>query len=315
MLDRVTTPEIAVAETLSATTRQHYERVRTIFEDENIVGAGIARKVTGDQRTDDLGLVFYVREKIPTSELRPDHLLPPVMAASNGRAVFTDVVEIGDIVPQENVKRTPLQSGFSVGHKDITAGTLGAIVRKERKRFLLSNSHVLANSGLGVVGDAVLYPGPDDGGQEPADVVARLSAFSPFAVGPSFTNSVDAALAELDDDKLTDIDEEIWPAALPIKVGSPQRDMAVKKRGRTSGDSQSIVRDVDFRILVRYEGVGVVGFTGQVLCDSFTASGDSGALVVSQDTGAVIGLHFAGSSRGSVCTPIRTVIDALKFTF
>lgn len=114
MLDRVTTPEIAFAETLSITTRQHYERVRTIFEDENIVGAGIARKVTGDQRTDDLGLVFYVREKIPTADLRPDHLLPPVMAASNGRAVFTDVVEIGDIAPRKTLKGHPFKAASAL---------------------------------------------------------------------------------------------------------------------------------------------------------------------------------------------------------
>jgi hypothetical protein len=60
--------------------------------------------------------------------------------------------------------------------------------------------------------------------------------------------------------------------------------------------------------------VGVVGFSGQVLCDTYTASGDSGALVVS-DEGAVVGLHFSGSPKGSIFTPIRTVMDALKFKF
>lgn len=315
ILDRVTTPEIAAPESLSPTTRQHYDRVRTIFEDENIVGAGIARKVTDGERSNDLGIVFYVKEKLPLNDLRPDQILPPVMAAANGRAIYTDVVEIGEIVPQENTKRSPLQSGFSVGHKDVTAGTLGAIVRKDRKLFLLSNSHVLANSGLAAVGDAVLYPGTADGGMVPADVVATLSAFLPFTVGDSFTNTVDAALAEIDANRLDDIDSEIWSAATPAKVGTPIRDMAVKKRGRTTGDTQSIVRDVDFRVLVRYEGVGVVGFTGQVLCDTYTGGGDSGALVVATDTGAIVGLHFAGSPKGSVFTPIRTVLDTLKFAF
>lgn len=315
ILDRVTAPEIAEPESLSPTTLQHYQRVRTIFEDDNIVGAGIARKVTDGERRDDLGIVFYVRQKLAMSDLRPDQILPPVMAAANGRAIYTDIVEIGDIVPQENAKQSPLQSGFSVGHKDVTAGTLGAIVRKERKLFLLSNSHVLAKSGLAAAGDPILYPGPADGGAEPADIIATLSAFSPFTVGESFTNTVDAALAEIDPDHLADIDNEIWGAATPLKVATPMRDMAVKKRGRTTGDTQSVVRDVDFRVLVRYEGVGVVGFIGQVLCDTYTGGGDSGALVVAADTGAIVGLHFAGSPKGSVFTPIRTVLDALKFAF
>ncbi|QPC91714.1 hypothetical protein [Mesorhizobium sp. INR15] len=314
-MDRVTEPDIAEPETLSLNTRRHYDRVRTIFEDENIIGAGIARKVAGEERTKDLSIVFYVRRKIPPAELLPDHVLPPVMAASNGRAVYTDVVEIGDIVPQANVMKSPLKSGFSVGHKDVTAGTLGAVVRKDGKRFLLSNSHVLANSGLGAVGDALLYPGPQDDGRQPADVVAKLSAFSPFAIGPSFTNTVDAALGEVDEDRLGDIDEEIWSATTPLKVATPQRDMVVKKRGRTSGDTQSVVRDVDFRVLVRYQGVGVVGFTGQVLCDTYTEGGDSGALIVAQESGAIVGLHFAGSPQGSVFTPIRAVMETLKFSF
>ena len=314
ILDRVTAPDIAAPESLSLTTRQHYARVRTIFEDENIVGAGIARKITDETRTEVLGLIFYVRRKLPTQELRPDQLLPPVMAAANGRAVYTDVVEIGDIVPQANVQKAPLQSGFSVGSKDAT-GTLGAIVQKDGKRYLLSNSHVLAKSGRGAVGDAVLYPGPDDGGMSQADTVALLSVFSPFLVGASFDNTADAALAEIDEDRLAGVDEEIWAAASPLKIATPERDMVVKKRGRTSGDTQSIVRDVDFRILVRYEDVGVVGFTGQVLCDTYTTGGDSGAIVVAQDSGAIVGLHFAGSSRGSVFTPMRAVMEALKFKF
>jgi hypothetical protein len=317
LLNQVTTPELGEPESLAPTTRQHYDRVRTIFADDNIIGAGIARKVLGQKRTDDLGLVFYVRKKVAVADLRPEQLLPPVMAAPNGRAVYTDVIELGDVVPQAdpNIQRKPLQSGFSVGHKDITAGTLGAIVRKGGKRFLLSNSHVLANSGLGAVGDAILYPGKEDGGQAPADIVAKLSAFQPFAVGPTFTNTVDAALAEVDEERLAGIDEDIWSATTPLRTAVPQREMVVRKRGRTSGDTQSVVRDADFRILLRYEGIGAVGFTGQVLCDTYTQPGDSGSLIVAGDTGAIVGLHFAGSASGSVFTPIQAIMAALDLKF
>jgi len=317
ILDRVTTPEIAAPEALSLTTAKHYERVRTIFEDENIVGAGIAKKIAGDQLTEELGIIFYVRQKIPAADLRPDQLLPPVLAARNGMAVYTDVIEIGDVVPQNgpNIQNTPIQSGFSVGYKDQATGTLGAIVRKRGKQYLLSNSHVFADAGLGRVGDSIIFPGPDDGGAAPGSLVATLDSFTPFAVGETYTNRVDAALAKLEPAALARLDMTILGAATPIKVGTPVRDMKVTKRGRTTGDTQSVVRDVDFRILVRYDGVGVVGFTGQVLCNTYTAGGDSGSIVVDQDSGAIVGLHFAGSSHGSVFTPIRTVMEALKFKF
>jgi hypothetical protein len=314
ILDNITAPRIARPRRLSLTARTHFERVRTIFEDENIVGAGIARKVIEDRRTPELGIIFYVREKLSPSNLRPGQLLPPVIAAANGKAIFTDVVEIGDIVPQLNVQQLPLQSGFSIGHPAIAAGTLGAVVRSGGKQFLLSNAHVLANSGLGAPGDAIVYPGPEDGGVDPANVVARLRAFTKFAVGQTFTNKVDAALAEIDPAVLQ-IDPLIPGASMPLKVAAPKRDMRVMKRGRTTGDTESVVRDADFRILVRYAGVGTVGFTGQVLCETYTGPGDSGAIVVAKKTGKIVGLHFAGSSRGSVFTPIKTVMQALQFTF
>lgn len=315
ILDSVTMPQIAVPQALGVSMKNLYARVRTIFEDDNIVGAGIAEKISGEERTDELGIVFYVREKLPAPDLNPESLLPPVLAAANGRAVFTDVVEIGDVVPQINIQDTPIQSGYSVGYKDLATGTLGAIVRRRAKRFLLSNSHVFADAGLGTIGDPIIFPGSDDGGVNPSNLVARLTTFTPFVVGQSFTNLADAALAELETLERTNLDLSILDAATPLKVGTPQRGMAVSKRGRTTGDTTSTVRDVDFRILVRYDGVGVVGFTGQVLCDNYTAGGDSGSIVVAKDTGAIVGLHFAGSENGSVFTPIRTVMNVLKFRF
>src|SRR6185503_3353481 len=104
-------------------------------------------------------------KKVPKSKIRAGKLLPPIMRSPDGRAVFTDVKAIGRIVPEVNKKAKPIQSGFSIGHVNMTAGTVGAIVAKGKKLYILSNSHVLADSGLGKIGDTVLYPGPDDGGK------------------------------------------------------------------------------------------------------------------------------------------------------
>ena len=69
-------------------------------------------------------------------------------------------------------------------------------------------------------------------------------------------------------------------ASDPIKISDPARGMRVVKRGRTTGDTESTVRDIDARIFVDYPGVGKVGFIGQARCDRYTAAGDSGAIVV-----------------------------------
>lgn len=128
-------------------------------------------------------------------------------------------------------------------------------------------------------------------------------------------NLADAALAEIAKPLAVTAIPELFGAKRPVKIATPERGMAVLKRGRTTGDTESVVRDVDFRIFVNYPGVGKVGFTGQVRCDRFTEPGDPSAIVVAKESGAIVGLHFAGSGASSVFTPIKAAIKALKFKF
>ena len=225
------------------------------------------------------------------------------MAVPDGSAVFTDVKQIGKLLPQANIRKSPIQSGYSVGHRSITAGTLGAIVKKGRKYCLLSNSHVLALSGKGKIGDKVVYPGPDDGGKLPSDLVATLSAFVPFQVGGNFVNRVDAALAEIVEGRLDDLDFSILDAKKALATIAPARGMTVAKRGRTTEDTESTVEDVNFRAIIEYDDVGKVGFLDQAFCHRFTRPGDSGVIVVDKKSGKIVGLHFAGASGGSVSIP------------
>ena len=315
VLDLVTQPDKPLLQELEPVPAAQYDMLRAVFEDENIVGAGVTKKVTAAKVVDQLSITFYVREKLPRSRLSAQNLVPPVVAGLDGAAVFTDVFEIGEVVPQINCIASPIMSGYSVGHASVKAGTVGAIVRRGTSRYLLSNSHVLANSGLGKVGDAILYPGREDGGKIEKNTIAILSEFKPFEVGDYFTNRLDAALAEIRSEHVGAIEPALPGAATPVSVTDPAMGMKVLKRGRTTGDTESEIRDVHFRILVRYENVGVVGFTGQVLCAPFTDGGDSGAIVIDKSTGAVVGLHFAGSSKGSIFTPMRTVMSELRFEF
>jgi hypothetical protein len=294
---------------------RHVARVRSLFDDDNVIGAGVAEKITEGRETGELSLVFYVRRKRAKRGLGPNQLIPQIVADSRGKAHFTDVVAVGDIKPQVNKAGPPLRSGFSIGHVDVLFGTLGALVRKQGKLFVLSNSHVLARSGLASPGDNILYPAPGDGGVDPRDVAATLHSFTPFVPGGAFVNTADAAIAEVVATLAGTAVTDLFRAATPLKLGTPRRGMKVVKRGRTSGDTESVVRDADFRFAMTYDGVGSVGFTGQVRCKRFTKDGDSGAIVVDKETGAIVGLHFAGSSSASVFTPIRTVVAALGIQF
>jgi hypothetical protein len=300
-------------ESLDALESTQVERVRTIFEDRNIVAIGIAEKRTEKKKTGELGLCFYVEKKIAKTKLKSNKMIPPVLSVADRTAVFTDVQQIGEVRPQINKRPSPLLSGFSVGN-DIDTGTLGAIVKKGSKFFLLSNSHVLARSGNGKVGDEIIYPGNADKGSK-TQKVAELSDILPFKPGDDFLNRVDAALAEVDADFIDKLDFSIHGAKSPLDTTDPVRDMEIVMRGRTSGNSEGVVEDVHFSLVLPYPGVGTIGFIDQVKCTRYAKLGDSGAIIVDKKSGKIVGLHFAGSGAGSIFNPISEVVKALKFRF
>lgn len=317
-LDLVTAPRVsaAVVGAAEGAEARHVKRVRGVFQDPNIVGVGISEKTTGrGVKTGELSVCFYVEKKIPPSKMGAGKLVPSVMSAPNGTAVFTDVKAIGRVRPEANKKVSPVQSGFSVGHVDASAGTIGAIVKKGTKLYILSNSHVLAEAGLGKIKDKVLYPGPADGGKLSKHLVGTLAKFIKFKAGGKFLNHVDCALCEIDAARLGDLDLSIFGVKGLPKTVKAKRDMVVMKRGRTTGETEGVVDDVNFRVVIDYDGVGEVGFLEQVLCSRYSKPGDSGSIVVDKASRSIVGLHFAGASGGSVFNPIADVIKALRFTF
>lgn len=88
------------------------------------------------------------------------------------------VTTLSELIAQQNTARVrPIRPGFSIGHKDITAGTAGAVVFASDGSFILSNNHVLANSNLAQIGDEIVQPGPIDGGTLPNDLAGNLEDF------------------------------------------------------------------------------------------------------------------------------------------
>src|SRR4051812_5353794 len=139
----------------------------------NVIGVAIGLK----NSVGEPSVVVLVERKVPVAALSVAEAVPKEV---NG--VKTDVVEIGYVRAYDSPRdryRPEIPSGVSIGHYKITAGTLGTIVtdRNTGEKLILSNNHVLANSNDSLVGDAILQPGSADGGQNPADVVARLERF------------------------------------------------------------------------------------------------------------------------------------------
>lgn len=298
-----------------ASTEKIKTKARPWTQGRGIQGVGIGEKVAGGKQYKRLALRVYVEKKKPNAKVK--NKIPKKVAIPVVGEVRTDVVEIGLIEPETfTTKVRPAMPGCGLGHFAVNVGTFGCLVRKrsgESSRFILGNSHVLANFGLARVGDAILQPSRFDGGVQPTDVLAKLAAFQPFAfTATRYPNLIDAAIARVPPSKVNRLIRILGarPSGVSRRI---RRGMSVKKVGRTTDLTTGRVMDVDFRLALRYRrpggGRGRVGFRDQVLCTRFTAAGDSGAAILNRG-GRIVGLHFAGSESASIFNRISHVFDA-----
>jgi hypothetical protein len=214
-----------------------------------------------------------------------------------------------------------LRIGASVGHTNITAGTLGFFARRISDGTLgfVSNNHVLAECDHGEEGDLILHPGRYDGGVAPKDVVATLAGTYPKLQDDRPV--VDAAFAVLrkniDYDALT-----ITPTVRlnPSLIPPLYRQTTVLKTGRSTGTTYGRITAFHLQNLdIDYPALGTVFLDRQIEVRTkdggqFSSGGDSGSLVVTPD-GHPIGLLFSGAGNFSYMNPIEEVLHDLRVTF
>ncbi len=148
-----------------------------LMQRNNVVATGIGYKITNGRQTDELCIVCSVAAKSALHSLSAKESIPKNMGG-----VATDVYPTGPLTvfQDHKGKKRPAPAGVSIGHYAITAGTFGCVVKRNGKRLILSNNHVLANSNGAEIGDDILQPGPTDGGSRPDDIIARLLDFVPI---------------------------------------------------------------------------------------------------------------------------------------
>ena len=109
-----------------------------------VTGVAVGYKLVGGRRTKRLAIRVFVEKKLERELLSPGELLPERL-----EGVEVDVIEAvfalqnGSDIRRE--RHDPLVGGISVGHVDITAGTLGVSTfdNESGKDMILSNWHVL----------------------------------------------------------------------------------------------------------------------------------------------------------------------------
>jgi len=213
----------------------------------------------------------------------------------------------------------PVPTGVSVGNiRECVSGTIGCVVKKDGKPYILSNNHVLAIENSGQQGDPIVQPGVYDNKppcrQKPQNKVASLSEW--VDIDWNGNNTMDAAIAVSDPPMVaccTYTTEYGCPSSQDVAayVG-----MNVQKVGRTTGHTVGAVDAVHATFLVGY-GSRTATFIDQivVLGSGFLRSGDSGSLLVTVDENDPVGLLFAGNNASlAIANPIGPILSHFDVT-
>ncbi|QHS59256.1 chymotrypsin family serine protease [Chitinophaga agri] len=283
----------------------------------------IGLKETQGRVTDQLCIRIYVREKKDHSKMQAHEVLPSEI---NGIPTDVNVIPGFSACIDENRYR-PVKGGIQITNRiiirdentfgtEVAHGTLGCLARKNEdgKLVLLSNCHVLmANDAK--PGDRIYQPAPavipemnnKDLPFHPTDNENVIGTI----VRATINESVDAAIAELDDAHLANgAGNEINGLSVNgvpryntiIGEGEALAGQIVFKVGEVSGRTEGRVVDVNYPATTFPIEGKTYTFKGQIAIQTvdpahrFSEKGDSGSAIVDMEN-RIIGLLFANNGN------------------
>jgi hypothetical protein len=270
-----------------------------------------------------------------------------ITAVSQADATASGTSTVTIVPDNANAQAVPVELGSSGGNahdfvnntskNTITCcgGTLGSLVTRGGVQYILSDNHILARSDGATVGDAIIQPGLIDTATcttAGTTTVANLSQFSNLQANPS--PNVDAAIAQVIAGKVDPAGKIIYLGASVAANGVPVADAPqggtgvsassvavgrpVAKSGRSTGLTCSTVEATNILTSVSYtvncDGTGTkftANYANQigVIGGDFSGEGDSGSLIVTQDTASPLALLYAGSDTDTVGNPVADVLN------
>jgi len=270
-----------------------------------------------------------------------------ITAVSQASSAATGTALVTLTTQQQQSQTGAITLGTSGGNiNDISSnaccsGTLGSLVVRSGSYYVLSNNHVMAlsdsgNASTGNAGDAITQPGlieEPNCASASTRTVANLSGFFNLQTGPN--PKIDAAIAQIASgavdtsgnilllgSTLTNgVPNSGAPASgaglTPAQALASPHNGAVAKSGRTTGLTCSTILGTNVASTVSYYAhcgdanpAFNVSYTDLVSVSGgdFSDSGDSGSLIVTQDSAEAVALLFAGSDVDTVGNPITDVL-------
>jgi hypothetical protein len=241
----------------------------------------------------------------------------------------------------QQAQNIPIKLGTSGGNANDSStqgnliyccgGTLGSLLQRNGNYYILSDNHVLARSDSASIGDNIIQPGLIDASCSTAGTTTVGNLTQYVNLEAAGTN-VDAAIAQIVSGTV-DTTGSILSLGSTATGGTPDPGPphagsgvfanigeAVAKSGRSSGLTCSTIDAISIQTSVSYQkgcNTGAtfsVTYTGQISVagGAFSASGDSGSLIVDQNTADPVALLYGGSDTDTVGNPVSDVLNALQ---
>jgi len=287
----------------------------------NVIGIGIGKKITGGQETGTDCVRVYVMTKLKQELVRPAELVP---AGPSG--VLTDVIEIGrlgrrglTLTPALDPKADPTpKPGSQIRVKTDApnvnsgaTGTLGMVVSYGGQRYILGCNHTLSANGRVLTDPDAKVVSAVFVGDEPPIADPGL----PYVPIHNGDNIADCALARINGYKTV---TAVFPASFGDPKPSPkdpQRQMRVTKLGAATQITHGTIKDVSADPDVDYD-FGTFHFVNQILVegddDNFAIAGDSGSIIVDEESQQPVGMVFAASGKYAFACPLSGESGVLK---
>jgi hypothetical protein len=293
--------------------------------------------------------LYAAPHSVPTSGKNGKSVATTVTVTAVSQADSTAFGSVAvTVVPpnqsQQNVPTTLGVSGSNANDSNTSSpttccgGTLGALVSRGGNQYILSNSHILARNDDASLGEPIIQPGLIDSSCSSAasNTVAHLSQFVNLENPPPSQPLVDAALAQV-------ISGEVDPQGTILELGGSNNgglptdgpphagsgvapliavnahNGLVAKSGRSTGLTCSSIAAINVTANIQYQkgcGAGAT-FTAtfndlvDIHDSAFSAEGDSGSIIVTQDGSDPVALLVASSDTDTLGNAVPDVLSAL----
>lgn len=310
------------------TTTQDYEY---LLECENVIG------VEYDEQADSV--TVFVSQKVPPDDLDPKDDVKTRVQDIDGVEIDIDVVDCGyeetktgfdalsvlepkpEAAENRQERHRPVPAGVSEINAESSAATAGPYpARLEDPSAAtwcddaeagdlvrLSNNHVYARSNAAQLGEPILQPSPQDGGQPDEDEVGELLGY--VEIDDGVLVDVAARSVRSEDESTAAFGlEESWPTAIRREDYDELRGETVTKSGRTTGVTSADLEATSASVRVNFGPEhGPVLFRDQLVAGYMSEGGDSGSPVFSDDDGELVGLLFGGSAAQTILNKIGNI--------